>query len=779
MTVPLRSINYFSSVTKQLIIIIGLGSLTLFFFQDIIFKGHILWGSDFISTYLPYKQFLYEQIKSHGSIPLWNPYLFSGMPFWGFFESTIFYPLDLLFWFISPEKAYGYTMALHIFLGGLFMYTLCQTLKLSKWASLFSAIIFSYNSFIIPLLSLGHMVLVQSYTWTPLVLCLFLLSLRSNRPIFVSVCAGLCWGLQIIAADPQTAFYSYVAMILFALVSYRMFSSLIKCFNAVKILMIIFITGAGLAAFQLIPAMELVGLSTRGNMKAYELITLASFPPQGMITALMPHFFGNLFENSFWVADMPWSIPEFNLYAGIGSLLLLFFIKFKSEKENSIPIYCIALIILALTLALGKHTPLYSFISYLPGFDSFRAPSKIIILWMFAISILAGRGLDDLAYHKKKKSTWKWIVLFALSLSFIIIDLSFMDNPQKYLQFFSFTLLKPISSDHIYSSAQIIQTQFHRTTIFFTLMSIVIFLGFKGLLRNKIWIPLSLLILIIDVYGINYHYIQEYDKRYSQFQNSKTQLNNIFKKDRNIYRVGGIESNFGPNAEMYYGLQSPSGGGPLILNRYYLYCDRFYNKVSSPGWQVLWYGVPGSEKFMDILNVKYEINHQNGEIYKRNNFLPRALLVPDFNFLPVSEILSFMESSDFNPLKMVLLESGSIPVNLFKHPQNPDNNSGDCTILQYNANNIRLNVNATMDTFLVLNDIFYPGWKCYVDGVQKDIYRCNFLFRAVRIQKGDHIVYFSFEPPLVKIGIAITSITILISLLILGSGILRRINILK
>ncbi len=80
----------------------------VFIFRGVIFDRHLLFGSDFVGFYQGLKQFLYNEIHHHHSIPFWNPYIFSGMPFWAHFESTIFYPLDILFWVMAPEKAFGY-----------------------------------------------------------------------------------------------------------------------------------------------------------------------------------------------------------------------------------------------------------------------------------------------------------------------------------------------------------------------------------------------------------------------------------------------------------------------------------------------------------------------------------------------------------------------------------------------------------------------------------------------------------------------------------------------
>ncbi|NTV58570.1 MAG: hypothetical protein HGA74_14995, partial [Deltaproteobacteria bacterium] len=108
-----------------------IGLFCLYLFRDIVLSGHLLIGDDFFTFYLGMKKFLYDQVRLHHEIPYWNPYIFGGMPFWAHFESTIFYPLGFLFYLVSPEKAYGYTMFLHVFLAGLFMYLLVRSLGVS------------------------------------------------------------------------------------------------------------------------------------------------------------------------------------------------------------------------------------------------------------------------------------------------------------------------------------------------------------------------------------------------------------------------------------------------------------------------------------------------------------------------------------------------------------------------------------------------------------------------------------------------------------------------
>jgi len=154
----------------------------LYLFWDIVFGGHLLMGSDFAAFYLGMKQFLLDEIWQNHTIPLWNPFVFSGIPFWAHFESTIFYPLDILFLLIPPEHAYGYTMCLHLILAACFMVILARSLNMGHAASFVSAMVYGFNGYIIPTMSKGQMFRVQGYIWIPLIL--FFLNLLVRWCIF-------------------------------------------------------------------------------------------------------------------------------------------------------------------------------------------------------------------------------------------------------------------------------------------------------------------------------------------------------------------------------------------------------------------------------------------------------------------------------------------------------------------------------------------------------------------------------------------------------------------
>ena len=68
---------------------------------------------------------------------------------------------------------------------------------------------------------------------------------------------------------------------------------------------------------------------------------------------------------------------------------------------------------------------------------------------------------------------------------------------------------------------------------------------------------------------------------------------------------------------------------------------------------------------------------------------------------------------------------------------------------------------AAENTFLVLSDTYFPGWKAYVDGKKAKIYRANYAFRAIPLTAGAHEVEFVYDPLSFKLGAAVTFLGIM------------------
>jgi uncharacterized membrane protein YfhO len=82
--------------------------------------------------------------------------------------------------------------------------------------------------------------------------------------------------------------------------------------------------------------------------------------------------------------------------------------------------------------------------------------------------------------------------------------------------------------------------------------------------------------------------------------------------------------------------------------------------------------------------------------------------------------------------------------------------------MEYQDRKVVLRASLQDEGFVVLLDTFYPGWKAYVDGEEKEILHANYAYRAVRIEGGEHEVVFRYDPVSYKIGKAITIMAVVI-----------------
>ena len=743
-----------------------LGAFCLFVFREIILQGHLLFGSDFFAFYLGMKQFLYDEIHLHQTIPYWNPYVFGGIPFWAHFESTIFYPLDLLFWFMPPEKAYGYTVCLHVYLAGACMFLLCRSIGFRTAGALVSALCFMFSGMTMATIYDGQMFRVQAFAWLPLILFLVHRALMSNELVSKSAAAGFFWGIQIMSGAPQDALYTLIAAFLFVLFigdwNIRLQSYCLRGFTTLGIL---FVVGLGVAAIQIIPSYEFVRESVRGDISNSSVMSMGSYPPEGIITWVLPHFYGRFAEGNYWVSDVPWSVPLYNLYMGILPLFLLLFIPYRDSGSRRLIVFAFTLALLSFFMALGSNTPLYNFIVTLPGFDKIRAPAKIIILWVLAVALLGGKGMDSI-FRLAKASVWKRVgVVCGILLGIVALDVALHAEKPLTLKLFSPFFLDQAIAGKMAFAESLIRSEWHR----FTILSGIICFTLFAWTRGRLSMPLAASILcghlFLDLAYVNRGAVRHDDGIYAAAAHVKEGLGAALAQDKTVFRVGSSKSGWGANFEMYLGLQTVGGYNPLFLQRYCEYINRyrFQDGPVPEGWVVFFYESHENRILMDLLNLKYEISHETGIISLRETHRPRAFLVPRFELLENKEqTLDALTRPGFDPTRVILLEKGTRDIRLSLPGTESPDDLGEVSIVSYRPDSIVLSVRAASAAFLFLSETDYPGWKAYVNGEPRPVQRGNYLFRTIEVPEGASIVQFVFDPLSIKVGTCVTLFTLLL-----------------
>ena len=130
--------------------------------------------------------------------------------------------------------------------------------------------------------------------------------------------------------------------------------------------------------------------------------------------------------------------------------------------------------------------------------------------------------------------------------------------------------------------------------------------------------------------------------------------------------------------------------------------------------------------------------------------LPRAIVV-----LRAVAVRSFAEAvqriraSDFDPASQAVVEGDLAPL------EGAGGSGGSVELTSEGANRLSLSVTSEGPGLLVLFDTWAPGWTARVDGQRTTLHRANAMFRGVAVPSGRSRVDFSYEPPGLRVGLAL------------------------
>jgi hypothetical protein len=731
----------------------------LVFFAPVVFSGRPLWGGDFVSQFYPWKRFIYDHVRSCGTLPFWNPYLFSGTPFIANIQASMFYPLGFLYYLLPPDLAYGYSTMLHVALGSIFMYIFMRGLRISRTGGLISALIFSFNGYFMGHLYAGHLSFVQSYVWIPLIFHL-LYRFTDNFELKYAIATGLVLGIQILGGFPQITFYTALAAFFFVLYQGITFLKIRAFGKAARLVFgfsIVPVVAFCLAAVQLLPTLEFSELSTRAGGISYDFATYDSLHPKDLLAFLIPDIFGNPIDHTYWVSLEPWHFWESCGYVGMLPLILAF-VSTKASSLRVIRIFFVLLLVSSLFLALGRYNPIYPLVHKLPGFDRFRIPAQIIFLYVFGIAVVSGLGL-----HMIEKGSWqfnKGIVLSVALCGFLLLVCLFGVHYFPY-QFF-FELFKNLSTgpvthadlDMLYERIRI---SIDNCAVLFIVGLLLIVLHKKRRLSLRLIRGISPAIILIDLYLFGGQFIRSHE-----FKNPSEKQSVVEQLDGNPSggRILPNSRHFLPNDGLLYKFPSALGYDPLILRRYVYFLQSSQNQPRD-NHVVNLAGLDNPNSIlMRLLNVRKTV--VGDEVLDFKDAGDYMNIVNNAIVKPSEEVLSFMKSDEFDRKTMVVFEPGEEEQNMTIESVNPV--SASCAVLGYDNETIRIRTSSDQKGFLVLSEIFYPGWKATVDRKKVEILRGNYLFCVIPLEKGDHDVHLYFVSWPFRIGVVISLLTLTFSI---------------
>ncbi|HSD84958.1 MAG TPA: YfhO family protein, partial [Anaerolineae bacterium] len=259
-------------------------------------------------------------------------------------------------------------------------------------------------------------------------------------------------------------------------------------------------------------------------------------------------------------------------------------------------------------------------------------------------------------------------------------------------------------------------------------------------------------------------------------------------QDQDLFRVLTTRRDwsnwpFKPDLPALYNLQDVGGYDSQYLLRYVNYVKAINQSGPPEPYSNFLAPTHFDSPLVDLLNVKYamtldkvqadgwELIDKTGmRIYQRTNPLPRAWIVDRAEVIADdAAILDRLADPGFHPRQTVVLE---------QTPREPlgeigTDPAGTVNIESYANTRLVLNAEMQRAGWLVLSEVFYPGWRVTVDGVAASLYRADYILRAVPLAAGAHRIEMWFMPASFASG-AIISLATVVLLSLLGFSGWRR-----
>lgn len=710
------------------------------------FTGYDQWtthkdviAADVIRQMYPWKSFAFDQIRL-GQIPLWNPYNFSGYPLIANLQSGVFFPGNIVYLLLPNLWAY---ISLVLFLPSLlilFTYLFLRSLNLRILPSIFGGIVALNLGYII----VWHeqLIITQVALFLPLILWMVNKYCQTKKTFYLFLISlFICFA--VFAGHAQTFIYlSVVAGV------YMLF----KRISIIKILLV-FGLGALMSAPQLFPTMEIYLYSAREGAATKALFAPFILPWENLATIIAPDFFGNPAVGNFWGKEY----GDFLVYFGLVGAFFSVVGAMNYWKKGVVKMF---LIMGGLGLLFALWPLVYiPHILNIPILAS-GVPARVIYIFQFCFAILAAFGLESL--YEKKFAKRDLIPVGIMGACLLVL--------------WAFGLKIPVAKSNLY-------------------LPTFIFLLNSGLYLLIKFSKFRFLIFIFLIFSLmEYSYLFN---KYQPFAPAKF----VFPSHpvtRFLQQKGGLDRYFGfgtayidSNFATLYKIYAPEGWDSLYIKRYgellaSTNTGRFPKVIKRSD---AIFGAKDNSyrnRLFDILGVKYILDKNDNPLsnweempekfpldryklnwqsykwkaYERLTSLPRAKLMSSFEVVKDDhEIINRMYANGFDYKDSLILEKEPI--------FSPAKGLGSAKITGYSPNRIKIKTDSKVPKLLFLSDTFFPGWKATIDGKTTEIFRADYIFRAVAVPSGKHVIIFQYDPISFKAGVLVTLLALSVWIILL------------
>lgn len=659
-----------------------------------------------------------------GDLPLWNPYSSMGMPVLANTNGATLAPLGFFLNFVNSEFAWNAMYIGRLFFAVIFTFYFLRRLGLYQLASVSGALLFGFSGYAQLHLNMFHFhvdAMLPFLFWSTLNY-----SQEKSRYSWVLLLLAIIG--MILGGNPQNLVLTCIVSSMFFL-TLSLSENKDKNYKVWLLYALAFVLAIGCCTFYGASFYELF----KRALKYHVGMGIASLPMESLLGLLFPVFFA-----------APGKGVNYLPYLGFFTIPVIIFGLKLVGQFKLITWFFLATSLFFILKVVGF--PLFNWVGGLPVLDKVLFIKYLSPLY-FSMSVLFALAVHELLKGNRVTRFFP-AVLISLALLIVLYKQLFFGQHVK-----NFMVL---------------------WAVFILFTTLVLFLVKKFTLKSNSFVFVILLCILCELLFnrmYNFKTTLKVDVAFStpefvEFIQSD--------RDHDYDRIFGVGNILMGNQASHYQIHDIRGLSATLDNRYYTFMkDLILGKQLD-----LHPFVTTSSNFhkegrplLNLLGVKYIIFddckphsldaailvHQEMclEIHKNKIAFDRAFVVHDYLEVDSDEaVLREMGNVDLSKTAVFNKEN-------YAAPNKTDNGAKFSvneivTIDSYKTNEVNVSVNMKSSGILILSDLFYPGWRVYVDKIDKEIINVNYLLRGVFLDVGQHKVRFSYEPATLKNGLLLS-----------------------
>jgi len=737
--------------------------VTAWLFRSFLLDGEaMLFGREMIAQAYQLRQFGVTEIQSGRGFPLWNPYVFGGLPYLAILPGPVFYPTSILYLLMPLYRAIGWTFVFHTVLAGVSAYAAARSLKLDRWSSSVTGFSFMLTGFVMSMLHEGHDGRMFSMVLIPLAFALLERGL-SSRKLGWFLAMGLIVAFQIFTPHVQLMYFSSLALSLYAL--FRIAGMAMKdrrgALRVGLYLGVGFLSAAAIGAVQLLPTFQILEIAVRGGGETgYSFASSWAMPAQELSAVFLPDLIGSL--GTYWGSN---PFKQHTEYVGAVPVALAIIGLTAVRRDRRVALIA-SLAALCVLFALGSATPVHRLAYYvLPLVRRLRAPSMMMGPAAFFIALLAGFGWQRVLNARKGAESLPWAWILGLSAPAFLLGLAAAFDPDGLVRWVH-TSWFPVGWPKRPGLEELAILK-ASGAILVSIWLAVLLIAF-GVVRRRlpeVAVVVLIALLVVDLSRVDSRYI------------ATTTPLEAFPSDPVVeYLTANLEpgarvfplperGGYGQNELMSFGIPALTGNQNFRLE----WTDRLFgglgygNLLQPSMWPLL-----DLDYLLTGARIETPLLHEMGTGPKgtawkvvddrAHAWFPQRVEAQVDDDTALRRILNRTSIDEFALVRV------DPAVGL------PSAGSGTADLISFAPNELVFEVDARDPGLLFVSEIYHPAWKATVDGQDVPLFQVDIAFRGVEVPRGQHEVRLRHSSDGLRTGLLITLLGLLATIGGIGYG---------